>query len=80
MSYQIHGHAVIDLILASRRSFNRGSLITYIEQHFGVNTRYCTCSAINLTAGELVDLLAERGKFHGPADAFTVKAERVCRH
>ena len=80
MSYEIHGRAVIDLILASGRTFTRPSLVAYIKHHFGVSTHFCTCSRVGLTAEELVDFLAESGKFRGTAEAFTVNSERVCQH
>lgn len=73
MSYQIHGRAVMDLARASGRTFNRASLIAYVEQHFGRNTRFCTCTAIDLTAGALIDMLTvENGHARGSA--------HVCHH
>lgn len=80
MPDDIHGHAVMDLILASRRAFSRDSLVAYIEQQFGANARFCTCSAAGLSAGDLVALLEQKGKLSGPADAMTVDVTRVCRH
>ena len=80
MSYEIHGHAVLDLILASGRTFDRASLIDYVERHFGTEVRFCTCSAAGLDAAALIDLLTAKGKFRGSPHAFTVDTARVCRH
>ncbi|MBI2512876.1 MAG: YecH family protein [Opitutae bacterium] len=76
----IHGHEVMDAILASGRLFTRESLAAFVVERFGLGTRFHTCSAAGMTAAELVDFLAARGKFVGTEEGFTVNAEQVCEH
>ncbi|MBP6865671.1 MAG: YecH family protein [Candidatus Didemnitutus sp.] len=80
MPTEIHGHAVMDLMQASGRTFCRKSLVAYIEHHFGRHTRFCTCSCSDLTAEQLVDFFAARGKFKGTEDAFTLDPGHACHH
>ena len=76
----VHGHEVIAFILASAESFTRDSLIAAIERQFGSGTRFHTCAAEGLSAADLVDFLAARGKFLADGDGFRINAGRVCRH
>lgn len=80
MEKQIHGHDVLDFMIASGRTFTRASLATAIVDKFGAAARYHTCSAADMTAGQLVALLASKGKFRGTEAGFTVNTENVCRH
>lgn len=66
-------------ILAAQRIFTRDSLAAFITQEFGPDARFHTCSAAGLSAPELVEFLAARGKFVGPDTGFTVNPHRVCR-
>lgn len=76
----IHGHDVIEKILAAKEGFTRRSLEEAIIGWFGAEARFFTCSAEGMTAAELIVFLEERGKFM-PADAgFTVNPEKVCSH
>lgn len=76
----IHGHEVMDAMLASGQLFTRESLVAFVTERFGLGTRFHTCSATEMTAAELVDFLAARGKFSGSEQGFTVNAARVCQH
>ncbi len=77
---QIHGHEVIALMQQSGLLYTRSSLIEAITARFGLEARFHTCSAAEMTADELVDLLAVKGKFIGTPEAFTVNPARLCRH
>ena len=59
----------------------RERLVEAIEARFGKDERFYTCSAEGLSAAELVDFLAARGKFM-PAvqDGFTVDTGKICSH
>lgn len=70
----------MDLMLRSGRLFTRASLAAFIVEHFGADARFHTCSADGMTAAELVDFLAARGKFTGSETGFTVDPHRVCAH
>lgn len=76
----VHGHEVMDAIIADGRLFTRDSLTAFLVDKFGLGTRYHTCSAADMTAAELVDFLAARGKFVGTEEGFTVNTARVCKH
>ena len=80
MQNDIHGHDILDRMIASERFFTRDSLIAFIHAEFGAHARFCTCSAHGMTAAEIVDFLAARGKFAGTQAGFTVNPERVCAH
>lgn len=80
MELSIHGHAVMDRMTASGRTFSRESLVAFVLAEFGPTARFHTCSAADMTAVELVDFLAARGKFTGPPTAFTLDRDRVCSH
>ena len=80
MENQIHGHDVLDFMIASGESYTRASLANAIVAKFGAEARYHTCSAAGMTAGELVALLASKGKFRGSEAGFTVNTENVCHH
>lgn len=80
MNHEIHGHEVMDRMQASGRQFNRASLAAFIIEQFGPAARFHTCSADGMTAAELVDFLAARGKFAGTEEAFALNPHRVCGH
>jgi probable metal-binding protein len=70
----------MDAMLASGRLFTRDTAAAFVREKFGFGCRYHTCSASGLTADELIDFLAARGKFVGTEEGFTVNAHRVCQH
>ena len=80
MPKQIHGHEVIEMMLSSNQVYSRDTLRQAIIEKFGAETRFHTCSAENMAAGELVDFLAQRGKFTESAGGFALNPEKVCRH
>ena len=80
MSHEVHGHEVIEMILASQQAYTRESLAAAIITRFGPATRFFTCSAAGLTALELIEFLEQRGKFRPLDDGFTVDPARVCSH
>ena len=81
MSKSIHGHEVLRFMLASEHGFTRSSLVTAIEERFGLEARFHTCSAEDMTAAQLVDFLEARGKFvPAPEGGFNTAPERICGH
>ncbi|ADO48145.1 YecH family metal-binding protein [[Enterobacter] lignolyticus] len=76
----VHGHEVLQMMIASGESYTAESLEAAIKAQFGAAARFHTCSAENMSAGELVEFLQRKGKFV-PADAgFTTVPEKICRH
>ena len=51
-----------------------------IEDHFGEDTRFYTCSMENITAAELVDFLQSRGKFIEQGPGFNTRPDKICGH
>jgi len=80
MNPEVHGHEVINMMLASGVSYSRETLIEAITGQFGPETRFYTCSASGMTAGELIDFLAVREKFTGTQENFTFNPARACNH
>jgi len=77
----IHGHAVLHMMLEAEEGFaSVEALVAAIEARFGAESRFHTCSAEGMTARELVDFLAERGKFVPGGAGFTTEAEKICAH
>lgn len=80
METQIHGHDVLDFMIASGATYTRASLGEAIRAKFGAEARFHTCSADGMTADELIEFLASRGKFLGTEAGFTVAVDRICQH
>ncbi|CDL55139.1 FIG00731492: hypothetical protein [Klebsiella pneumoniae] len=67
----IHGHEVLQMMLASGESWTVASLEAAIRRRFGEEARFHTCSAENLSAAQLVAFLekkrqiyCQRGRFY----------------
>ncbi|SQI39095.1 putative metal-binding protein [Leminorella richardii] len=76
----IHGHQVLEMMLASSEAYSTESLIAAVHARFGLDARFHTCSKQNLTAAELVDFLASKGKFVPTEAGFTTQASKICSH
>ena len=76
----VHGHEVLHMMEGNSYA-TKEDLVKAIIERFGTEERFHTCSAEGMTAEELVDFLAARGKFM-PAqyDGFTVDANKICNH
>lgn len=75
-----HGHEVLAMMQGQSYA-TREELIEAIIAKFGVEERFYTCCAENLTAGGLVDFLEARGKFMPTDDqGFTADQSKVCSH
>ncbi|MEE3649684.1 MULTISPECIES: YecH family metal-binding protein [unclassified Brenneria] len=76
----IHGHEVLQMMIATGESFTTEQLIAAIERRFGRDARFHTCSAAEMSAAMLVQFLAERGKFIPLDTGFTTSASKICQH
>ncbi len=75
-----HGHEVLHMMEGNSYK-TKADLVSAIEAHFGKQERFYTCSATDMTATELVDFLAAKGKFMPATDNnFTVDKSKVCKH
>ena len=80
MTKQVHGHDVMEMMMASHQSYSKDSLKAAIIEKFGADTRFHTCSAENMDADALIGFLAQRGKFAAGTDGFTVNPDAICQH
>ena len=80
MIESIHGHDVMHMIADAKRTFSKAGLVSEIHQKFGEIARLHTCSAENMSAGELVDFLIARGKLAGDPLALTLDPAEICQH
>lgn len=74
----IHGHEVLEMMQG--HNYSEKSLLEAINEKFGAEARFYTCSAENLTAQGLIDFLKEHGKFMPTDEGFTVDTTRVCNN
>ena len=74
----IHGHEVMRMMLETGASYDQSSLEQAIVERFGPQATFCTCSARGLTASQIVQFLAERGKFVPCGDGFTTSPGKIC--
>ncbi|WP_153110389.1 YecH family metal-binding protein [Propionivibrio limicola] len=82
MSESIHGHDVMHFMLEQGGGFSRESLKTAVEARFGAEARFHTCSAQDMTAEQLIDFLAAKGKFveSVSGSGFNTQPEKICNH
>ncbi|OCG09105.1 metal-binding protein [Gilliamella sp. wkB178] len=77
----IHGHEVLHMM--DGNNYTESSLLQAIEQRFGKDAKFHTCSKSDMDAQQLINFLKERGKFK-PADSndtkFTVDTKKICNH
>lgn len=80
MSNSVHGHEVLNFMLETEGGFSRESLKDAIIARFGVDTRYHTCSAQEMTAEELIDFLSAKEKFIETEKGFNIDPQKICNH
>jgi probable metal-binding protein len=76
----IHGHEVIEMVVASGRAWRREELVEEVERRWGGSARFHTCSAQGMSAAELIRFLSEHGKFLESERGVTMDATKVCDH
>jgi len=77
---EIHGHEVMQFMIASGTSFTRESLREAIIEKFGAEARFHTCSADGMDADGIIQFLQERGKFEPVDGGFTTDPSKICNH
>ena len=76
----IHGHEVLNMMIASGEQYSVESLEAAIVDRFGAQARFHTCSAQDMSTGELVTFLQNKGKFIPAESGFTTAESKICRH
>ncbi len=80
MTEKVHGHEVMEMMISSQQAYTKQSLCAAILQKYGEHVRFHTCSKDNMTAQELVEFLAAKGKFIDTESGFTTAADKMCNH
>ncbi|MGL5128362.1 MAG: YecH family metal-binding protein [Aeromonas popoffii] len=80
MTKSVHGHEVMEMMLAQGGQFTRTSLREAIDARFGTDARFHTCSASEMDAEALIAFLARRGKFIASEQGFQTHAGKICHH
>ena len=80
MTNQVHAHDVMEMMMASGKDYTRDGLRQAIFERFGSETRFCACSADDMTADELIDFMAERGKFREAPGGLSLDPTQQCDH
>lgn len=74
-----HGHDVLDMMEGNSYA-SAEELVAAIVAKFGADERFCTCSASDMTAAELVAFLQKKGKFMPSGAGFTADPSKRCNH
>ncbi len=77
---QIHGHEVMEMMLASGKTYTKETLTQDIITKFGPQARFFTCSAENMDAEQMVEFLAVRGKLLQRDGGFQTSKDVMCQH
>ena len=80
LTEEIHGHEVLEMMIRFGKQYSRSSLVEAINHQFGGEARFYICCGGGMTAAELVDTLAAKGKFMGTEDAFEFNPAKRCNH
>ncbi len=77
---EIHGHEVLEMMVASGHPYSNESLKSAIDLKFGTDARFYICSGGGMTAAELIETLWAKGKFAGTPDSFVFDTDKRCNH
>jgi probable metal-binding protein len=80
MGTSVHGHKVMDLLLASETALNKSEFLREVILAYGEETSFHTCSAKGLSAEGLIDLLINKGKFIESENGLTMAENSRCDH
>ncbi len=78
MSESIHGHQVMEMMAAAAKSYSKSELKAEIANKFGKDARFHTCMGSNLTADDLIEFLASKGKFVESEEGVSMPQEHLC--
>jgi probable metal-binding protein len=80
MAESIHGHEVMEMILAADAPLSRGELEEAVAARFGEAARFHTCSAESMTLDELLQFLNGRGKVLEVNGFLETSRGQICSH
>lgn len=71
-----HAHEVLRMMEGN--SYTTESLRAAIVENFGEETLFCTCSAADMNADQIIEFLTAKGKFMPTEKGFTMDKSKVC--
>lgn len=80
MSEPVHGHEVLEMLLASPEPTPIAALRDAAGREFGADARYYTCAASDMTLDELVEFLLMRRKVTETDGGLVAHREEMCDH
>lgn len=80
MNSSVHGHQVLQLLLEQTAPIKRDKLMAMMQDRFGKDARYHTCSTEGMDAEALLNFLAIKGKFIESAQGLSTLESKICRH
>lgn len=80
MKQDIHGHVVLNILMNSNEPIPRIQLEQLIEEEFGLEVCFHTCSQQELTLAELLDFLLSKKKVLLTEEGLIANPERMCHH
>ncbi len=78
MSESIHGHQVMEMMATAEKIYSKAELKSEIANKFGADARFHTCMGSDLTADDLIDFLASKGKFVESDQGVSMPQEHLC--
>jgi len=78
MNESIHGHQVMEMMAQSEKTYTKQALKSEIALKFGDDARFHTCMGSDLTADDLIEFLATKGKFVESAEGISMPEEHLC--
>ena len=78
MTESIHGHQVMEMMATSGINYSKETLKSEIAIKFGIEARFHTCMGSDMTADDLIDFLASKGKFVESEQGISMPQEHLC--
>ena len=75
-----HGHDVLHFLLEAKHAFSVDEILRQVNDRFGADARFHSCSAQGMDAEALLAFFLERGKIVPQDGGYVVAGHRMCRH
>jgi len=80
MTNEVHIHEIMSMMIESGKIYSRASLKSAIQEQFGADTSFCTCSMQGLDTEQAIAFMEMRGKFVASEDGLSMPPENRCNH
>ena len=77
---EVHAHEIMHMMLERDGDFSRESLTRAINERFGADAKFCSCSAVGMDVHAVINFLESRGKFIARGDGFSTSQDKICNH